>query len=96
MKFCACNDLTVSHLTSVDSAQMHFLFLSCERVGVNNVTVQAPETSPNTDGMHIQASKHVRIEDSGIGTGNETLYHRSLELPSILSCLMVLFACMIS
>ncbi|XP_020262038.1 probable polygalacturonase At1g80170 [Asparagus officinalis] len=73
LKFFACNNLQVSNLTSVDSAQTHLVFLGCQWVGANNLTIMAPGDSPNTDGIHIHASQHVKVQNSNIGTGDDCI-----------------------
>lgn len=53
----------------VNSQQMHMAFTGCRRVIASHLKVIAPARSPNTDGIHISASKGVEVKDSIIRTG---------------------------
>lgn len=53
-----------------NSAQTHILIERCNGFNVNNVMIQSPGNSPNTDGIHIQASQNVAITNSKISSGN--------------------------
>jgi len=53
----------------LDSQQMHISFTKCLRVVASHLEVIAPARSPNTDGIHISASKGVEVKDSIIRTG---------------------------
>ncbi|KAJ1413383.1 Regulator of chromosome condensation, RCC1 [Sesbania bispinosa] len=48
-------------------------FTSCMRVVASHLKVLAPAFSPNTDGIHISASKGVEIRDSVIRTGDDCI-----------------------
>ncbi|XP_071695661.1 probable polygalacturonase At1g80170 [Rutidosis leptorrhynchoides] len=65
------SSIEVNGLTIQNSQQMHFAVSRSESVRIYNVVVSAPEDSPNTDGIHLTASKNVVIEDSKIGTGDD-------------------------
>ncbi|XP_058099864.1 probable polygalacturonase At1g80170 [Magnolia sinica] len=65
--------VNVSGLTFVDSPQMHVAVESSTWVYMSNLSIKAPEDSPNTDGIHIQGSKYVKISHSLIGTGDDCI-----------------------
>lgn len=67
--FHRCKYLNVKNLLVVNSQQMHMAFTKCRRVAASNLKVVAPAHSPNTDGIHISASKGVVVKDSIIRTG---------------------------
>ena len=48
---------------------MHMTFQKCFVAQAINVRVTSPEHSPNTDAIHVTASKYVVIEHNTIGTG---------------------------
>ncbi|ONK81050.1 uncharacterized protein A4U43_C01F24690 [Asparagus officinalis] len=73
IKFADCSDLWVTNLRSVDSQQFHISILNSQRVTISNLKIVAPGLSPNTDGIHIQNSQHVRVEKSVIGTGDDCI-----------------------
>lgn len=45
----------------------------CSDVMIINVKVQAPDNSPNTDGIHMAKSKYIQIFDSEIATGDDCI-----------------------
>ncbi|KAF8702471.1 hypothetical protein HU200_032849 [Digitaria exilis] len=71
LKLVRCNNLELSQLSSKDSPQMHIAILNSNGVNVRGLTITAPGTSPNTDGIHIGDSQNVLITRSFIGTGDD-------------------------
>ncbi|KAM7266822.1 hypothetical protein ACFE04_008988 [Oxalis oulophora] len=65
------NDVAMSNLTLRDSPQMHMAIERSTWVTITNINIVAPGDSPNTDGIHIQHSSNVRIDQSQIGTGDD-------------------------
>ncbi|XP_047312868.1 probable polygalacturonase At1g80170 [Impatiens glandulifera] len=63
----------ISGLTFLDSPHMHIAIERSDSVYVSNLTIIAPGDSPNTDGIHIQHSTNVFIEDTNIGTGDDCI-----------------------
>ncbi|XP_020262141.1 probable polygalacturonase At1g80170 [Asparagus officinalis] len=68
-----CNDLWVRDLQSVDSPQVHMLLFNCQRATLSNLKMVAPELSPNTDGIHVQNSQHIYIQNSTMQTGDDCI-----------------------
>ncbi|KAF8013004.1 LOW QUALITY PROTEIN: hypothetical protein BT93_I0999 [Corymbia citriodora subsp. variegata] len=68
-----CNEVRLSELTFQDSPQMHVAIERSTRVAAANLTIASPGHSPNTDGIHVQRSRHVRIRDCRIGTGDDCI-----------------------
>ncbi|XP_042016367.1 probable polygalacturonase At3g15720 [Salvia splendens] len=60
-------------LRFVNSPLMHLILHGLHSVYVSDITVQSPEDSPNTDGIHIQASTNVHIDSCIIGTGDDCI-----------------------
>ncbi|CAL5025966.1 unnamed protein product [Urochloa decumbens] len=50
---------------------MHIVILESSGVSVSGLTIAAPGSSPNTDGIHIERSQNVKITSSSIGTGDD-------------------------
>ncbi|CAA7387931.1 unnamed protein product [Spirodela intermedia] len=73
LTFHSCNNLRVKNLRFKDSQQMHVSFSQCANVDVSSVTISAPGTSPNTDGVHVSGSINVMISNSIIRTGDDCL-----------------------
>lgn len=72
-KFISCKESTLSDISLVNSPQTHVLILNSKGFDVANVMIQAPENSPNTDGIHIHSSHFVKITNSIIGTGDDCI-----------------------
>ncbi|KAH1092081.1 hypothetical protein J1N35_019338 [Gossypium stocksii] len=62
-------NVDIKGLTFEDSPQMHIAFESCTWIHATELTIRAPGHSPNTDGIHIQRSTNVSIDNSTIQTG---------------------------
>lgn len=63
----------IKGLTSVNSQLYHIVFVGCKNVKVEGTKVSAPESSPNTDGIHVQLSTGVSIQSSSIRTGDDCI-----------------------
>lgn len=73
IKFNNCHELRVSNLRIVDSAQTHVLLIASQTAHLFNLKFVSPGDSPNTDGVHIQNSQHVLIEDCTMQTGDDCI-----------------------
>ncbi|XP_056174884.1 probable polygalacturonase At3g15720 [Syzygium oleosum] len=73
MTFFRMENLQVSGLTSVDSPRAHIRIQNCTSVKLTALQIEAPDESPNTDGIAIAASSYVQILDSTIGTGDDCI-----------------------
>lgn len=62
---------TIQDITTKDSKLFHINILECQNLTFQHVTIIAPETSLNTDGIHIARSKVVNVIDSTIKTGDD-------------------------
>ncbi|KAI4379283.1 hypothetical protein MLD38_005601 [Melastoma candidum] len=70
-KFHKCDDLTIRDLEIINGQHTHVTFTNCHRVTASDLKIQAPSTSPNTDGIHISSSHDIDISSSEIGTGDD-------------------------
>lgn len=66
-----CSDVQINGLTSLNSQMFHVVINECQNVKVQGVKVSASGDSPNTDGIHVQASSGVTILDAKIETGDD-------------------------
>ncbi|KAE9588022.1 putative polygalacturonase [Lupinus albus] len=73
LTFHRCKNLKVRKLMLLNSQQMHMAFTRCMDVVASHLKVLAPAFSPNTDGIHISATKGVEVKDSVIRTGRLSL-----------------------
>ncbi|KAE8794435.1 Polygalacturonase ADPG1 [Hordeum vulgare] len=71
VSFSFCNDLRVTNIRLKDSADKHMSLYECSQVQVHNVSIMAPGDSPNTDGITMGASNHVRISSCNIHSGDD-------------------------
>lgn len=70
MHFNFCNDLQLSGLNLVNSSRNHISITFSTGVNISNITITAPEDSPNTDGIDLSMSTtQVQIMNSTIQTG---------------------------
>ncbi|CAL9151887.1 unnamed protein product [Musa hybrid cultivar] len=68
-----CSRALVAGLRLINSPQMHLVVGFSSAIHITGVTITAPGDSLNTDGIHIQQSRHVIISDSTIGTGDDCI-----------------------
>lgn len=61
----------VRDIQIVNSPQCHLKFDSSSGIHVDNITISSPESSPNTDGIHLQNTQDVEIQHSNIGCGKK-------------------------
>ncbi|XP_061993784.1 probable polygalacturonase At3g15720 [Rosa rugosa] len=73
LHFHKCDQLQLSGFTSRDSPRAHIFIHSSNDVRISNIHLNAPENSPNTDGIGISLSSQVTIQDSSIGTGDDCI-----------------------
>lgn len=73
LTFYNCNNLRVADLSLKDAQQMHLIFHGCENVRATNIRITAPESSPNTDGIHVTGTRNILIDNCLIETGDRSL-----------------------
>ncbi|KAK4576998.1 hypothetical protein RGQ29_027491 [Quercus rubra] len=71
IRFNFITNAIIRDITSLDSKEFHINVLGCRNVTFQHVTIKAPETSVNTDGIHIGRSTGIHIIDTNIGTGDD-------------------------
>lgn len=70
MKFLSCSASSLNNIKLANSSQTHVLIRGCGFFNICNLLIEAPGTSPNTDGTHIQSLQHVSIANTVMETGN--------------------------
>ncbi|XP_047086081.1 polygalacturonase-like [Lolium rigidum] len=73
LTFHLCNNLTVENLKILNSQQIHLSVEDCSNVQLARLSITAPGTSPNTDGIHITHSRDVQVRDCLIKTGDDCM-----------------------
>lgn len=76
--FKKCNNLMVNNLNFEKAQRKHVSFENCTNVKAFDIRVNAPEGSPNTDGIHVTETKNIHISNSLIRTGIYMFYHSKL------------------
>lgn len=71
LRFNFVTNSVVRDITSKDSKNFHVNLLGCKNFSFQHFTISAPETSLNTDGIHIGRSTRVNITDTNIMTGDD-------------------------
>ncbi|CAM0877105.1 unnamed protein product [Alopecurus aequalis] len=71
--FHQCDNLKVENLKILNSQQIHMSIEDCTNVRLATLSITAPGTSPNTDGIHITRSKDVQVRDCVIKTGDDCM-----------------------
>lgn len=64
-------NINITNLTSRDSQMFHVQIYYSQNISLVSLNIVAPESSPNTDGIHIQGSSFVSIFNSNITTGDD-------------------------
>ncbi|XP_047086286.1 polygalacturonase-like [Lolium rigidum] len=73
LTFHLCNNLKVENLKILNSQQIHLSVEDCSNVQLARLSITAPGTSPNTDGIHITHSRDVQVRDCLIKTGDDCM-----------------------
>ncbi|KAI4369195.1 hypothetical protein MLD38_017669 [Melastoma candidum] len=73
LEFSNADNVYVKGLTSLNSQMFHIVINACKDVRIQGVHIEAPGTSPNTDGIHIGESDTVTVLGSKIGTGDDCI-----------------------
>ncbi|OMO53599.1 Glycoside hydrolase, family 28 [Corchorus capsularis] len=70
IKFNNVDNAIIRGITSIDAKGFHIFISNSENFRIFNIDIQAPDTSPNTDGIHMSKSSIVKISKTKIGTDN--------------------------
>jgi galacturan 1,4-alpha-galacturonidase len=69
----AFDNLLIDGIHSLNSKYFHFNIFSPKNVIVRNITITAPEDSPNTDSIHMGDISNVTITNTTIGTDDDCI-----------------------
>ena len=78
-------NFTVDGITLVNSPSFHIVPYQCVNVFINNVTITAASTSPNTDGIDPSDCKNVYITNCTIDNGDDDIAIKSGRINGTLS-----------
>ncbi|KAK6149161.1 hypothetical protein DH2020_016686 [Rehmannia glutinosa] len=68
-----CTNLVVKNLKIENAQQIHVSFEKSKNVVASNLVVNAPENSPNTDGIHVTQTQNIQISSCTIATGDDCI-----------------------
>eukprot|EP00257_Ricinus_communis_P022771 XP_015582597.1 exopolygalacturonase clone GBGA483-like [Ricinus communis] len=71
IRFTSLSNSKIQEITSLNSKFYHMTVFNCNNITLENVVINAPETSLNTDGIHVGRSTEVKITGAKIKTGDE-------------------------
>ncbi|XP_061994231.1 probable polygalacturonase At1g80170 [Rosa rugosa] len=73
LKVLSCKKSCLRDIHFINSSQAHVLIEGCDGIKIENLMIEAPGNSPNTDGIHIQSSQNVIINNTIIGSGDDCI-----------------------
>ncbi|KAJ8453072.1 hypothetical protein Cgig2_014835 [Carnegiea gigantea] len=73
LKFVGMNRTIVHQITSLNSKFFHIALVGCRDFTGSELSIFAPDESPNTDGIHLERSTNVHLSRSIIGTGDDCI-----------------------
>lgn len=61
----------IQNIKSVNPKGFHVFVTNCANVRLRRIKLDAPDKSPNTDGIHISHSINVKLSKCNIATGDD-------------------------
>ncbi|XP_047326348.1 polygalacturonase-like [Impatiens glandulifera] len=73
LTFLGCKNLVVKNLKIQNAQQIHVSFEKCSKVEASSLAISSPESSPNTDGIHVTNTQNIQISNCVIATGDDCI-----------------------
>ncbi|KAJ4824544.1 hypothetical protein Tsubulata_027471, partial [Turnera subulata] len=73
LSFFNSKNLTLNGFSSINSPGGHMVIVGSDDSTISNLTLTAPDESPNTDGIKLSHMSNVHIHDCNIGTGDDCI-----------------------
>uniref|UniRef100_A0A7N0VG09 Polygalacturonase n=1 Tax=Kalanchoe fedtschenkoi TaxID=63787 RepID=A0A7N0VG09_KALFE len=73
IRFYRCDDLRLSGLKVINGPRNHFAVGGCDGAVISGLHIEAPDDSPNTDGIDFSSTTNTRVENTFIGTGDDCI-----------------------
>lgn len=87
--FHQCLDIQITDIMLYDSSFWTMILSECEGVIINRVRIKCHQQIPNSDGIHLTASRNVVISDCIIHTGDDCIAMTSITNPAQECCNIV-------
>nr|XP_043638445.1 polygalacturonase At1g48100-like [Erigeron canadensis] len=71
IRFFMSTNLTLQRFRIKDSPQFNLRFDNCRDIRIESISIMAPASSPNTDGIHLANTNNVTIYNSIISNGDD-------------------------
>ncbi|XP_024523934.1 polygalacturonase ADPG1 [Selaginella moellendorffii] len=85
VRFEDSKNIKVEGITITNSPQIHITFSDSQAIQATNVVINSPESSPNTDGIHVSGSTNVVVRDGDISAGNFPISDSDISVLTIFS-----------
>jgi polygalacturonase len=72
-----CRNVRITGVTLSNSPSFHLVPTECEDVVIEGITIRAPDSSPNTDGIDPSVSRRVRITRCTLDVGDDNIAIKS-------------------
>ncbi|XP_050375280.1 probable polygalacturonase At1g80170 [Argentina anserina] len=73
LKVLSCQNSYIRDIHFINSSQAHVTIQGCHGIKIENLKIEAPGNSPNTNGIHIHSSRNVIINNTIIGSGDDCI-----------------------
>uniref|UniRef100_A0A7N0VMN6 Polygalacturonase n=1 Tax=Kalanchoe fedtschenkoi TaxID=63787 RepID=A0A7N0VMN6_KALFE len=71
--FYKCPNLRLTGIKSINPPHNHIGITKCNGAVISNLYIEAPDDSPNTDGIDISSTSNMTIRNCFIGTGDDCI-----------------------
>lgn len=72
-----CQNVRISGLTLRNSPSWHLHPVLCDDISLDQLTIFAPDQTPNTDGIDLDSCRNVRVSNCYISTGDDGIAIKS-------------------
>lgn len=73
VEFIGCNRVLIENVTFINSPMWTIHPVRCDNVTIQNITIENPADSPNTDGIDPESCRNVRISNCHISAGDDCI-----------------------
>ncbi|PWA62787.1 pectin lyase-like superfamily protein [Artemisia annua] len=73
LMFHKCNNLVIKNLIIMNGKKCEMTFTTCDGVKASRLSISAPASIANTDGIHISESTNVEVKEATVRTGDDCI-----------------------